>query len=284
MSFLRLIFLWILVISPCTAGGQLMGALNIFGSTKGIPPKLLEAIALVESGQRSGSASTPWPWTINVSGKGYTYASKAEAIKAVRSFQGRGFDSIDVGIMQINLKHHPHAFANLEDAFDPKKNIAYAAKFLLRLYLKHGAWHTAVKHYHSGNPTLGNNYLQKVLKAWSKTKLDSFGFGPINLVHTRPSDEKDLPEPKSFKSTVQTKEQKNIPISVSFAPIKLMGSTPQKIQKKGSDSPQKNNPGAISGGGIFPLTVQYQKPMKRKSQREKSTPLILVATDVMPLH
>lgn len=284
MRITQLIFLWICLAFPCFAGGQLMGALNTFGSTKGIPPKLLEAIALVESGQRSGSASTPWPWTINVSGKGYTYPSKAEAIKAVRTFQAKGFDSIDVGVMQINLKHHPHAFVNLEDAFDPKKNIAYAAKFLLRLYLKHGAWHTAVKYYHSGNPTLGTNYLQKVLKAWSKTKLNSFGFGPMNLVHTRPSQEQDLPEPKSFQSTVKTSEQKNIPISVSFSPIKLIGHTSQKIQEKASTSPQKKNAGAISGTGIFPLTIQYQKSLKRKHQREKATPLVLVATDVMPLH
>jgi hypothetical protein len=32
--------------------------------------------------------------------------------------------------MQINLKHHPGAFASLEEAFDPQKNIAYAAQFL----------------------------------------------------------------------------------------------------------------------------------------------------------
>lgn len=282
---LKIFCLLILVLSPCFSG-QLTGSLHTFGSTKGIPPKLLEAIALVESGQKSGKSTTPWPWTINVSGKGYTFPSKAAAIKAVRSFQTKGFDSIDVGVMQINLKHHPRAFPSLEDAFDPKKNIAYAAKFLLNLYLKHGSWHTAVKHYHSGNPALGANYLQKVLKAWSKTKANDFLFGPMHLVHTKPLEEKDLPAPKSFESKVSTGEKKSIPISVSFFPLKMVGNTAQPSKEHSQKSDQKpTNPGAIArNDGALPLNVTYKKPAPQKKGKLKTAPLILMATDVMPFR
>ena len=34
--------------------------------------------------------------------------------------------------MQINLMHHPDAFASLDEAFEPGRNVAYGAKFLGR--------------------------------------------------------------------------------------------------------------------------------------------------------
>ena len=62
-------------------------------------------------------------------GRGHFYDSKAEAVAAVRAMQARGIQSIDVGCGQINLMHHPDAFANLELAFDPQANATYAARF-----------------------------------------------------------------------------------------------------------------------------------------------------------
>ncbi len=35
--------------------------------------------------------------------------------------------------MQVNLGYHPEAFASLEAAFDPRRNVAYATRFLLEL-------------------------------------------------------------------------------------------------------------------------------------------------------
>lgn len=134
---------------------------------QGIPANLIRAISNVESGKSSGSTITPWPWTINVEGKGYMFKTKAEAIKAVEKFQKKGLTSIDVGIMQVNLHHHPKAFANLHEAFDPQLNIAYAAKFLKQLFLQHRSWHKAICHYHSASPKHYNAYKQKVLKQWT---------------------------------------------------------------------------------------------------------------------
>ena len=75
----------------------------------------------------------PWPWTVNAEGQGAFYDTKAEAVAAVRAMQARGVRSIDVGCGQINLMHHPDAFASLEQAFDPQANAAYAARFLKEL-------------------------------------------------------------------------------------------------------------------------------------------------------
>ena len=130
----------------------------------GVPPRLMAAIARVESGRADGQGGVhPWPWTINVEGAGYVYDSKAEAIAAVRGFQARGARSIDVGCMQVNLMYHPTAFTSLEEAFDPMANARYAAKFLGDLYGQTRDWVKATAMYHSATPALGETYQRKVM-------------------------------------------------------------------------------------------------------------------------
>jgi hypothetical protein len=100
-----------------------------------LPAKLLHTIAIVESGRPDpiSGRMAPWPWTINVGGVGHFYETKIAAIEAVRELQATGVRSIDVGCMQINLMHHPDAFASLEEAFDPRSNTRYGARFLSAL-------------------------------------------------------------------------------------------------------------------------------------------------------
>lgn len=82
--------------------------------------------------------------------------------------QLKGIKSIDVGCMQVNLYYHPNAFHNLTDAFDPDKNVAYAARFLTGLKNEHASWRTAVAHYHSANPIHHIAYRQNVLGVWDR--------------------------------------------------------------------------------------------------------------------
>lgn len=135
-----------------------------------IPDKLLSAVSLTESGRSTIRGLVAWPWTINVEGKGHYFPTKTAAIQAVRRFQKKGFKSIDVGCMQINLMHHPDAFKNLEQAFDPQTNISYGAKFLKNLKESHKNWHKAVAHYHSATPAYHIPYQKKVLKTWLEEK------------------------------------------------------------------------------------------------------------------
>ncbi len=136
----------------------------------GIPVHLLAAIASTESGRfhKALGLNLPWPWTINVEGKGYFYDTKQEAIDAVRKLQARGFQSIDVGCMQVNLFHHPFAFASLDQAFDPAYNVAYAAQFLKKNFEDEGSWRKATADYHSRTPMYGEQYAQLVFGAWSR--------------------------------------------------------------------------------------------------------------------
>lgn len=139
-----------------------------------LPPHLLEAIAQVESGRRDGASGRlqPWPWTINADGQGAFFASKAQAIAAVQSLQAQGIESIDVGCLQVNLMFHPTAFASLEQAFDPRANALYAARFLQQLHHASNDWLSAIAAYHSQTAALGADYRRRVLALWHDPAAD----------------------------------------------------------------------------------------------------------------
>ena len=143
-------------------------AINAAALTSTVPLGLLHAIAVVESGRPDPHSGTiqPWPWTIDVGGQGYYFATKAAAISAVRTLMAAGINSIDVGCMQINLSYHPAAFRSLDQAFDPMANARYAAVFLTRLYDSSLDWTKAAGAYHSQTPTLAGPYRQAVLSHW----------------------------------------------------------------------------------------------------------------------
>ena len=140
-----------------------------------VPEAFLSAIAKVESGRADPAtgALAPWPWTVNAEGVGSFYATKAEAVAAVQALQARGVHSIDVGCLQVNLLHHPEAFASLDQAFDPFANAMYAAGFLVSLFHQTGSWPLAAAAYHSQTPTIGAPYERRVLAEWATPDADA---------------------------------------------------------------------------------------------------------------
>jgi len=134
----------------------------------GIPRHLLLSIALVESGRQNEERGGyhPWPWTINAGGDGRFFESKTEAVAAVRDLRESLVRNIDVGCMQVNLHHHPTAFADLEAAFDPATNAAFAARFLRSLFRDTGSWLHAVARYHSSIYRNNRQYMIRVMKVW----------------------------------------------------------------------------------------------------------------------
>lgn len=141
---------------------------SLYESKFKIPKHLLRAISIQESGRKLGGSDEilPWPWTINVHGEGYYFTSETEAIQKVRDLQAKGISSIDVGCMQVNLKHHPKAFRDISQAFEPQYNVAYAAKLLKSHYDRLGTWENAVASYHNAEERIGWVYLRKVLRVW----------------------------------------------------------------------------------------------------------------------
>lgn len=146
-----------------------MDATQKFEKEYQIKEHLLTTISKVETGRwnEQRQQSMAWPWTINAQGKGRFFATKAEAVREVKRLQAKGVKSIDVGCMQINLAYHGKAFASVEDALDPQKNVEYGAKFLKKLYEnKKGDWIKAAMAYHSSVPFKARRYKNKLASVY----------------------------------------------------------------------------------------------------------------------
>lgn len=135
-----------------------------------IPRRLLMAIGTVESGRVTGKVKykRPYPWTICANGKSYFLSTKNAAIVTAKKLIARGIRNIDVGCMQVNLMHHSRAFKNLEEAFTPKYNVNYAAKYFMRLKNIHKTWTNAVGYYHSMAAKYYRPYCSLVFNEWRK--------------------------------------------------------------------------------------------------------------------
>ncbi|MBN9070480.1 MAG: transglycosylase SLT domain-containing protein [Rhizobiales bacterium] len=127
----------------------------------GIPIGILYSVGLTETGNK-GSLQ---PNALNIEGKPLFPASRAAALAAVASARGRGASLIDIGCMQINVKYHGGNFASLAEMFDPRKNVDYAARFLVSLKRRHETWSMAVARYHAGpnNDPAQKRYVCRVI-------------------------------------------------------------------------------------------------------------------------
>ncbi|MGH6919622.1 MAG: transglycosylase SLT domain-containing protein [Geminicoccaceae bacterium] len=136
--------------------------------TEDIPPGLLQAVALAESGRLhpAHGDSRAWPWTVRSGPDSFYLPSKELALSKVRELRAAGRSNIDVGCMQINLGHHSDAFASLEEAFDPVSNVAYGARFLRQLREETRSWAKATGRYHSADPDRGQAYRARVYRQW----------------------------------------------------------------------------------------------------------------------
>ncbi|SQA98023.1 Uncharacterised protein [Cedecea neteri] len=63
-----------------------------------VPPEALYSLALTESSATFPRGERPWPWTINVEGRGYRYSTRLAAWQALQGFMRRTpLKHIDVG-------------------------------------------------------------------------------------------------------------------------------------------------------------------------------------------
>ena len=145
------------------------GAIAQAETARVLPAGLLTAVAVAESGRydRGRRGVSPWPWTVNNGGDGRYFGSKQEAIAHVERLRAAGERNIDVGCMQINLMHHPDAFASLDEAFEPGRNVAYGAGYLRALEQESRSWERAVERYHTADPERGRAYRERVYQRWA---------------------------------------------------------------------------------------------------------------------
>lgn len=177
-----------------------------------IPLDTLHSISLQETSKIHSrhKIRIVWPWTVNVEGQGYFFDSKKDAVLFVKKQLLAGKTSIDVGCMQINLKHHPNAFKSIEHAFDPVRNVAYGAEFLKSKYDQLGHWLQAIAHYHSATDELGSKYKQQVIKIANnmnayKYSLKTYASYPYYYTPTKTPYQKITAKPEKIYSLKQNK-------------------------------------------------------------------------------
>lgn len=195
-----------------------------------IPKHLLSAIATTESGRyhEGLKLSVPWPWTVNAEGKSYYFDSKQEAVQAVRKMQRQGKASIDVGCMQVNLHHHPQAFSSLEEAFEPRKNIAYAAGFLNNLYQEEKSWKRAAANYHSKTPDRGSQYIGRIYNSWSRL-VEKLKLAQLKVPDSAVAEMRRM---KPLASEPGVKYASLSPAAAAIAPSKKVAPLPEQSGKK----------------------------------------------------
>ena len=116
----------------------------------GVPPEALYSVSLAESARTLPQGERPWPWTLNVAGKGYRYGTRQEAYDALMAFMRRyPLKRIDAGIAQVNLGWNGQYFSSYHEVLDPYINLRVAARILKACHdSRPGSWVDAAGCYH----------------------------------------------------------------------------------------------------------------------------------------
>lgn len=115
---------------------------------EGIPPKVLYSIALTESQKRLDNGNVrPWPWTLNVQGKGYYFDSEQQACQALTRWLSVT-NNIDIGLTQQNWRWQGEHFSSPCEVLNPHINLSHAARLLKSGYERRGNWLDAAGWYH----------------------------------------------------------------------------------------------------------------------------------------
>ncbi|NMZ97618.1 transglycosylase SLT domain-containing protein [Pseudomonas lundensis] len=114
-----------------------------------VPPNLLYAVALQESGRSLRGRIVPWPWTLNVAGQSRRYATRHEACADLRrTLMVTPATRIDVGLGQLNVGHQRHRVRQPCELLEPYRNLRLAATILREQYDPAQSWLMAAGRYH----------------------------------------------------------------------------------------------------------------------------------------
>jgi len=162
----RLVFFLIvaLLISSIACANLPSAAYVVIADEYKIPPVLLYAIAMTESGVTKNNSRSPWPWAVNHAGKGIYFDTREEAHAYLSQLLGQGKTNFDVGLMQVNWHWHHKIFdSSLWSSLDPYRNLRGGASILQSQYRRLGSYEKAVGAYHSpSNSARANAYRERV--------------------------------------------------------------------------------------------------------------------------
>jgi len=148
-------------VTQTSEDGVCQAAALLASQETGVPLNVLLAITLSETGRKKAGRFLPWPWTVNMEGKGSWFKNRADALAYVSTNFKTGARSFDIGCFQINFKWHGKAFSSIDQMFSPDLNALYAAKYLYSLYNEMGNWKDAAGAYHSRSFTKAKQYAER---------------------------------------------------------------------------------------------------------------------------
>lgn len=140
-----------------------------YGKQLAIDPKLIYSVALAESARANSPRNLgPHPWTLR-SNKAFYKSTKQEAVDKLNQLL-KHTTSIDVGLMQINVRWHGDKVSKPSDLLDPDINMKVGATYLAEMISStpHDL-ELAIGKYHVGpsitsdNIDRAKNYGQRVL-------------------------------------------------------------------------------------------------------------------------
>lgn len=152
---LRAAFILSILAAPAALAARVPPAYTEAARAHNVPPVILYALALTESGITLSFGRRPWPWTLNIAGHGKRYPSRGAACRALRAALDRT-RLIDVGLGQLNVRWQRVLFGDgrrFDDpcaALNPYANLDAAAGILCECYeLEHiDDWIEAAGCYH----------------------------------------------------------------------------------------------------------------------------------------
>lgn len=114
-----------------------------------LPPGLVYAVARCESNTKlTSGAVRPWPWTLNVAGAPYRFATRRAAYRKFIQVLDSGRRNVDAGLMQVNWRWHGDRLKDPWLALEPHHNLDAGAAILRQRLDESGDWLTAAGRYH----------------------------------------------------------------------------------------------------------------------------------------
>lgn len=174
VKFSPILIASLMTVSVASEAGFLSGSVyEEVGNEYGIDPVLLYAVSLTESGfsLKGKKLIKPWPWTLAYPGGAFFAATKKDAELELKRLQSLGISSIDVGLMQVNLRWNGHLTKD-KDVFDPKTNLRIGSEILRKaLASSPGDLADGIGRYHTWTANSRQaGYALKVLRTYKRIK------------------------------------------------------------------------------------------------------------------
>ncbi len=153
-----------IVVTPVWAEISVPSAYELEAKQNNIPPVVLFALALVESGRTlPNKVFRPWPWTLTINAKPYFFSNREDAdAKLQEVLAGEKPNQLGVGLMQVEWRFHKQRFSNSSMALDPYQNLKVGAQIFSEYWKETGNLWDAIGRYHSKTPKHATRYKNMV--------------------------------------------------------------------------------------------------------------------------